>query len=730
MKYIFITNRQHNINNPDIIIKKEEGFELEAKLAIEAYINKGKEISLDFETNSLDPYIGKLLLTAIYNNVDDFVIVIDNTSVDWSYLCMSLSNKKVLAHNAKFEYKFARTNGIRLNNLYCTMIAEQKMFQGSDFRNNIITVCERRGINISEEWSKETRNDFIDADTNIIFTEEHIKYVAFDVLHLHEIKKIQEELIKRLDMEYLIYHIQMPLVSILGEIEITGFVHNSKKWIDYSKAQAFKARIITRRLNKYVQICINNYLDFMPDYVKFQSNLINNLERLRTRLEKQDSKIKELEERGKTHLKSYEVLKETRSNTLVKFMELNALSIEETEPTADINWSSTNQVIAVLEELKIPLPKAKDNTTKQMKPSISKEARINWLVNYIKHPFYLFMRSFDRFRNIIHNINTFGESWVEKYTNPVTGKVHTIFKQASTSTGRFSSGDKLAGFPNIQQIPAKPQYRECFGTDEGRSIATIDFDACETVMMVGLSGDLELKKLTELPDSHSYMGTKCWRAVYANRYKETGDIKWKELSETYEMSKNTPEARKKFKNTGIFPVIYGVHNKKIATSQGFTQQEGQIFIDTIAKEMPNIMKFVNDNAQFVLTHGYVIHNKRTNSRRWFPKVLEASKNKKELEFMDKINAESEAKNTCIQGSNADLIQECMVTIDRWARLYKLDIRCLLQCHDELAYDFPDSYIELGIPQKIEELMCRVAQNYLIPEISMKASTEIGKTWIK
>lgn len=72
----------------------------------------------------------------------------------------------------------------------------------------------------------------------------------------------------------------------------------------------------------------------------------------------------------------------------------------------------------------------------------------------------------------------------------------------------------------------------------------------------------------------------------------------------------------------------------------------------------------------------------------------------------------------------------MVAIDRWSRLYKLDIRCLGQIHDELVYDFPDSYIESGIANRIKDLMCKVAQRYLIPEISMEATIEIAKTWVK
>jgi hypothetical protein len=74
-----------------------------------------------------------------------------------------------------------------------------------------------------------------------------------------------------------------------------------------------------------------------------------------------------------------------------------------------------------------------------------------------------------------------------------------------------------------------------------------------------MSGDLEMKKITSQSDQHSYLGSKAWRKVYEYRFKNTGDPKWKELSETYVMDKSTPEKekeRQKFKNSaGLFPVL-------------------------------------------------------------------------------------------------------------------------------------------------------------------------------
>lgn len=79
-------------------------------------------------------------------------------------------------------------------------------------------------------------------------------------------------------------------------------------------------------------------------------------------------------------------------------------------------------------------------------------------------------------------------------------------------------------------------------------------------------------------------------------------------------------------------------------------------------------------------------------------------------------------------TNVDIIIEAIVTIARWAKLYKVDVRLLGQVHDELIYDFPED--QDWIPAKLQELMTRTAQRYLIPEISMSAGCDVGYYWIK
>jgi len=285
----------------------------------------------------------------------------------------------------------------------------------------------------------------------------------------------------------------------------------------------------------------------------------------------------------------------------------------------------------------------------------------------------------------------------------------------------------------MQQVPNPPEYRECFIADEGRFLGTLDYKNCEGVVMISQSGDLGMKAITELPDQHSYLGTKCWRNVYKYRYQLTGDDKWRILSETYTMDQSTPEKKKErsiFKNSGgLFPVAYGVFASKVAGTSKITESEGQIFIDTIKAEVPLVIKYLDTVSAKAIKNGYAIHNERTGSRRYFQAVLDKIHYGWPIPKGDIIAIESAARNTVIQGTNSDLIKEAICILQMWINIFKVPVRFLLTVHDELLVDVPEENAEFYIG-KVRRIMERTAQKYLIPEIQMGTSCDIAKHWHK
>jgi DNA polymerase I-like protein with 3'-5' exonuclease and polymerase domains len=721
MKVVFVTRRQHNISNKIQILLPREAREITRKWT------PYQKLAHDIETSHWDPYLGLMLLEAWFTgNIEDPIIVIDRTSVETGEVIgnSDLANKLILAHNADFEARWNIHRGLTAGEYYCTMVADQTIMSGIKTKYTLVETLTRRMIPLPTVMDKEVRAKFIGKGKDIVFEDEDVFYNAGDVLCLHELEQKQYKHIEKLGMNFLVHRLRSPLVKILAYGELTGFVHDTESWLKIADQRTKEAAELSKKLDKYL---IDNGIDIKTVNTGLAVEIgryLSQIDRNRARITKLSAEVGRLEQKGKTDTKAYATQKEALAKCLA-FQ-------PPPEPTICVNWSSSQQPVTALKLLGIPIPKARDKKKYGFKEGIGKEARNNWFAENPTHPRLDFMKLLDKFKKTEHNIKSFGPAWIERYINPVTGKAHTCFRQAGTRTGRFASGNKNNNYFNIQQIPSKegPEYRNCFRTDPGRAIATLDYKGCEVVCMVSLARDFDLKRVTDLPDQHSYMGTKCWRAVYNHRYEQTRDPKWLELAMTYEM-KNEGEGKKfrtKFKESGIFPVIYGVKEHKVAAIQGFSPQEGRVFIETIEAEMPNVVKFVKSCAETALKSGYVVHNTRTNSRRWFMQIFDSIKHDITLSNKDRAKIETAARNSPVQGTNVDIIIEAIVTIARWARLYKVDVRFLGQVHDELIYDFP---IEQDwIPGKLKELMKRAAKRYLIPEIDMDVDLHVGDCWTK
>lgn len=707
-----------------------------ARQVVNLLYGPDKPLYHDIETNGKDPYLSELLLDAWYDgDVRHPVLVLDSYTVSTEEVfgTNDFGNRLIVAHNADFEKRWAIKRGLKNGRFMCTMVNAQTIMSGvTNLKYDIISEMERRRIPIHPTMDKRIRNEFNGVDpATFEIQDKHILYNASDVIDLPTLLERQYVHINNMDLNWLIT-LRSWLVSALAEAEMTGFVHDANLWLNLLHRRTIQAEELKNNLNKYLLDRDFNLLDFNKPLREKYEGREKKIAKLQARFVKLTDQVVAYEQKGKTNLKAYQVCCESIAKVGREMSDAQAPM-----PPPTVNWGSPEQPLQVMVALGInPLPMAQDKKSYQMKAGVGKEARTNWFTDNETHPHMDFMKMFDKFKKIEHNIKSFGQDWIDKYTNPVTGKVHTIFRQAGTRTGRFASGNADDGYFNLQQIPKEAtkmpdgkeiaEYRACFRTDPGRKIATLDYTGCEIVCMISLSGDLSLKKISELADQHSYLGTKCWRAVYNDRYNKTNDPQWKELAETYTMTKG--KARDKFKNSGAFPVVYGVKPGKVSAIQGIPKHEAQIFIDTIEGEMPKVINFVKSNAAFALKHGYVIHNKRTNSRRWFKNVIDANEVGGTLSNKEAGKVETAARNSPIQGTNVDIIIEAIVTIYRWAKLYKVPIRLLGQVHDELIYDFPEDMD--WIPEKLKTLMSRVAQRYLIPEIHMHADCAVGYYWIK
>jgi DNA polymerase I-like protein with 3'-5' exonuclease and polymerase domains len=699
----------------------------EGRNLILSSLEDAEVISLDYETNGLDPYKNQLLLTAL--KIKENYYVIDNTTIRLDYILHStaIENKEVIAHHAKFEYKFSKTNGLVLKNLYCTMIAEQRLIMGTGYSASIVETCKRRSVPLPEGMDKDIRETFIDAVVDeIIFTDEQILYAVSDIIPLEAIKQAQQLFIDAYNMNHLIYNIEMPLISILAESELDGFKHDSNKWIAYAKKKEAEAQDIVKELD---QLAINagaNLEEINPEIIKRSQSKVKKLERLKDRQIKLEFKLQDLDNREKSHLKSYEVMKNTWESVCDEIATLETQDDE--EEYIGINWSSSDQVIKVFQSIKgFPIPTDKNKVTKQMQPSVGKEARSTW---YSLHGNSKFVNLFDLFhsyKKITHNVNSFGEKWVKQYINTITGKVHTYFKQCNTGTGRLASGDAKNGWFNGQQIPTIEDLRSCFVVDDDSyELLTLDLSSAELVCMSSLANDTHLYELfVKYDDIHSSILTKAWRKIHKYR----GNL---DICDSFIVSKTVnADLRKKGKN-GTFAVVYGAYPAKLATTLDISVPEANLYIEAVKEEIQPTIKYVESKTKQALSEGYVIHNKRTNSRRWFTSVIESNKYGNDLSFKDESEVVSAARNTSIQGTQADMVKEAMVVINNWIIKNNLDVKLKLQVHDELVYQFPKG-LEIdgkSFAEHIKYLLTSTADLYLNEGFNMGADYHIAKYWLK
>jgi DNA polymerase-1 len=271
---------------------------------------------------------------------------------------------------------------------------------------------------------------------------------------------------------------------------------------------------------------------------------------------------------------------------------------------------------------------------------------------------------------------TYTESLVEEIL-PATGRVHTSYMMAATSTGRLSSTD-----PNLQNIPIRTEegrkIREAFVADAGYVLVSADYSQIELRVLAHMADIQALKEaFAKDTDIHSVTAARMFKVPES----EVGS----EL-----------RRRAKMINYGI---IYGIGAFGLAQRLGIPQGEAKAFIDAYFAEYPGVKDYMEQAKAEAREHGFV---KTLFGRRCYVPEI-ASKQPARRSY-----AERQAINAPIQGSAADIMKRAMRNVDRRLRAECPDVRMLLQVHDELVFEVPK---EAVTPAKalIKEVMERAAE---------------------
>ena len=348
------------------------------------------------------------------------------------------------------------------------------------------------------------------------------------------------------------------------------------------------------------------------------------------------------------------------------------------EAGEEFNISSPKQLGVILFE-KLNLPFAKKTKT-GYKTDVS---ILNKLYNYPIANKILEYRGLSKIKS----------TYLEGLTNYIKedGKIHTIYKQNLTRTGRLSSVE-----PNLQNIPTRDEegkkIRKAFLPEYDMFLSS-DYSQMELRVMAHISGDRNLQQaFINNEDIHTRVAA---------------DINGISIDEV------TPYQRKTAKAV-IFGIIYGISGFGLGENLEISPKEAKEFIDKYYELYPGVKNYMDQEIKKAYELGYV---KTMFGRK---RVIEELQNKN---FMIRQSGERIALNTPIQGTSADIMKIAMVQIFKKMQEEKLKSKMLLQVHDELIFDVIKEEKEI-----LENIVKDTMENCVKIAVPFKVSVDYGTDW--
>jgi DNA polymerase-1 len=277
-----------------------------------------------------------------------------------------------------------------------------------------------------------------------------------------------------------------------------------------------------------------------------------------------------------------------------------------------------------------------------------------------------------------------------------TGRVHTSFALASTTTGRLSSSD-----PNLQNIPVR--------TEEGRKIRKAFVAEPGHVLISADYSQIELRLLAHIGDIPQLKAA----------FREGLDIHAMTASEMFGVPIEGMPAETRRRAKAInFGIVYGISAFGLANQLSIPQGEAGDYIKTYFDRFPGIRAYMDEAKQMVRAQGYVttIFGRKVN----IPAVH--GKSPAERAFADRA-----AINAPIQGAAADVIRRAMVRMPSALAAEGLDARMLLQVHDELVFEAPEAQAEAVIAVA-KRVMSRAAEPVVALSVPLVVEARAAANW--
>ncbi len=279
--------------------------------------------------------------------------------------------------------------------------------------------------------------------------------------------------------------------------------------------------------------------------------------------------------------------------------------------------------------------------------------------------------------------------------NPETGRIHCTFNQSVTATGRLSSQD-----PNLQNIPVRSELglkiRSSFRPqDPSWSFLSADYSQIELRILAHVCEDPGLlEAFHNNLDVHTYTASQIFHLP---------------------LGAVTEQMRYQAKAVN-FGIVYGQQAFGLAQSLGIPMSEAQSFIDAYFRRYKGIKDYIENAKDMARKTGKAVS--LTGRERLLPDINSSN-------GMLKAAAERLAVNTPFQATAADIIKMAMITIDKWITDNKVAARMLLQIHDELVFEMPDTLIDT-MTEQVKKHM----ESVFTLKVPLIVKINVGKNWME
>ena len=352
------------------------------------------------------------------------------------------------------------------------------------------------------------------------------------------------------------------------------------------------------------------------------------------------------------------------------------------DANTEFNINSPLQLQEVLyDQLKLPILQK----TPTGQPSTAESVLQELALDYLLPKLILEYRSLSKLKS------TYTDA-LPKQIDSNTGRIHTSYNQAVTTTGRLSSTN-----PNLQNIPIRSdegrKIRQAFIAPQGCKIISADYSQIELRVMAHLSQDKNLFKA----------------------FLRGADVHKMVASEIFGVGlEDVTDDQRRDAKTINFGLIYGMSAFGLAKRIGMSRDEAQKYIELYFTRYPGMREYMEKMRKFAHDHGFV---ESIFGRRLYTPDIKAKN------FARRAAAERAAINAPIQGSAADVMKIAMIDIDSWLRKCDFKIAMVMQVHDELVFEVDEKHVDFATTE-IKNRMEKAIEL----EVPVVVDVGIGNNW--